>query len=578
MNNINEFQPITSLLREQLKVKKNSKINIDPKDSVYKIVQKLSNFVYKNSESITKEEICSSLSLSTDLVVHPISLEDSGLNFERAKKELSGFREMFSENNFELFEGIKSEGGGRKTIFIVSDDVPFSKHNAKWSVCRSFDTKVFPDLQTISKSKLSGLSKIFNLVVSQYVKDMAKYKMGTGKHPGFSTKDLIFSFFKIFSNSKYGSKKRKFYFSELDLFGIVKEYMFGNEKDINLLKKEHSLTMNFENENTDERKLCISNGAYSVTISDSMLKSTVSGEFVTSWSKEFAFKYIKQYLLKLYKEDINVSLMNRYSKTSNSNYAKTFETKKNIPLKIQLAMNSSHFLNTFRFVEYDESIDVNKMSKLEDEWKYFSKVLPKPKNKQIAELRFRYLGHHNTSEFRVSGLFFPYFNTIALDPREVNDGALGTISFVHEYGHFLDYNHTQNEPLSLSEGFSSILDYYQRKYDKMSIMPTKASYFKTPTEVFARSFEVYFDQFNNVKSSFNKSELKSAEYIPLLEIVPEINKYFNMLFPNLFEALSNYSVPLISETKKEPNTELKTAINIDNAIETCHEQLSLFEM
>lgn len=575
MNNINKFQPITSLLRSELKIKKENKINIDFNDNVYKIVNKLANFTYKNSTGVTEEEICSALSIFSKLEVTPISLEDSGLNFERAKKQLKGFKDLFSEDNFELYKGLQSEGEMRPTYFIVSDVISFSKHRGIWRFCKAFDSNELPDLQIISKSKLIGIYKVFNLIKFQYGKDYESYKEGKGKHPGFSTKDLIYSFFRIFSDSRYGSKKRKYYFSENDIFGVVKEYMFGDVSDVEAIKIKHGLNIDF---NTEEHLVSISDGYRKISLSDSLVKSSVSGKMVTNWTLEFAFKYIKQNLSKLYKEDTNISSMNKYAATSNSDYAKTFETKKNIPLRTQLAMNTSYFLNTFRFVEYDEAIDVNKMNKLEEEWKYFSKILPKPLNKQKAELRFRYLGHHNTSEFRVSGLFFPYFNTIALDPREVNDGALGTVSFVHEYGHFLDYNHTQNDALSLSEEFSSILDYYQTKYDKMSIMPTKASYFKTPTEVFARSFEVYFDQFNNVKSSFNKSELKSAEYIPLLEIVPEINKYFNMLFPNLFEALSNYSVPLISETKKEPNTELKTAINIDNAIETCHEQLSLFEM
>ncbi|MDK7227639.1 hypothetical protein QP435_07395, partial [Lactobacillus iners] len=68
-------------------------------------------------------------------------------------------------------------------------------------------------------------------------------------------------------------------------------------------------------------------------------------------------------------------------------------------------------------------------------------------------------------------------------------------SFVHEYGHFLDYNYNgrSNLPLSINKNFSDSLQSIQAEIGNSStaLTPKESAYLKTPSEVFARAFETY---------------------------------------------------------------------------------------
>lgn len=62
----------------------------------------------------------------------------------------------------------------------------------------------------------------------------------------------------------------------------------------------------------------------------------------------------------------NVQLLNTYDKSAASSYAMAFQTKKNIPERIQNAMLRLH-KKDFGFVEFDETVDLDKMRELENE-------------------------------------------------------------------------------------------------------------------------------------------------------------------------------------------------------------------
>ena len=83
-----------------------------------------------------------------------------------------------------------------------------------------------------------------------------------------------------------------------------------------------------------------------------------------------------------------------------SDYARSYETKKNIPLKVQEEMKKSKFLSHFGYVEYDELVDLEKVKVIEKEWQEVNKVINFPVAKNHS-LRFRRLGKH-----KASGLYF----------------------------------------------------------------------------------------------------------------------------------------------------------------------------
>ena len=105
---------------------------------------------------------------------------------------------------------------------------------------------------------------------------------------------------------------------------------------------------------------------------------------------------------------------------------------------------SNEWQNNLSSVEIDNEVDLNKLSELKPEISKSLAILPKADNSKKPILRFRKLRNHHAL-----GMFTPFNNTLAIDFRPNDGGGIGLQSFVHEYGHFLDYN-TKDESLSFA--------------------------------------------------------------------------------------------------------------------------------
>src|SRR5699024_6727169 len=103
-------------------------------------------------------------------------------------------------------------------------------------------------------------------------------------------------------------------------------------------------------------------------------------------------------------------------------------------------------------------------------------------------LRFRKLRNHHAL-----GMFTPFNNTLAVDFRPNDGGGIGLQSFVHEYGHFLDYNTKDELPRSLSNDFADVLSKTQAEINNIDSKKAHdyKAYLNTPSEIFARGFELY---------------------------------------------------------------------------------------
>lgn len=191
-----------------------------------------------------------------------------------------------------------------------------------------------------------------------------------------------------------------------------------------------------------------------------------------------------KHILAVHDQELNILLMNDYAKGLSGDYARAFQTKKNIPVKIMEAMQKSEFLKQgFHFVEYDEDTDLQKVAQIAHEWAGVKKHLPK--SQKTTELRFRKLGN-----YRANGVYFPYINCMSVDLRYIH-------SFIHEYAHHLDYTYGP-EVLSVQEDFLAIVQRYRVNWDRVSkknkdgnYTAAQNQYYTTPTEIFARGYEVY---------------------------------------------------------------------------------------
>lgn len=220
-------------------------------------------------------------------------------------------------------------------------------------------------------------------------------------------------------------------------------------------------------------------------------------------------------------EDENYELMQAYERDSATSYATAFSTKKNINKETEEAMTNSIFLKLgFSYVEYDNEVDLKKVNDVAKEWVKIYKMLPN--GRSLPTLRFRKLGKHNAA-----GVFFPSMNCVSVDFRSVS-------SFIHEYGHYLDYNLGKEKNLSLMDDFLPIIRVYRSNvYDKYkdSYVYRKAGYYCTPTEVFARGFELYIS--SKVSSSLIKDAMtygKQEEYLCFDGCKEEMLAYMDKLF------------------------------------------------
>ena len=220
-------------------------------------------------------------------------------------------------------------------------------------------------------------------------------------------------------------------------------------------------------------------------------------------------------------EDENYELMQAYERDSATSYATAFSTKKNINKETEEAMTNSIFLKLgFGYVEYDNEVDLKKVNDVAKEWVKIYKMLPN--GRSLPTLRFRKLGKHNAA-----GVFFPSMNCVSVDFRTVS-------SFIHEYGHYLDYNLGNGKNLSLMDDFLPIIRVYRANvYDKYkdSYVSKKAGYYCTPTEVFARGFELYIS--SKVSSSLIKDAMtygKQEEYLCFDGCKEEMLAYMDSLF------------------------------------------------
>lgn len=259
---------------------------------------------------------------------------------------------------------------------------------------------------------------------------------------------------------------------------------------------------------------------------------------------------MSEYLYELYLDDFNITLMEEYDRVQKSEYARSFETKRNIPTKIQAAMDSTKFLDYgFSFVEFDEQFDLTKLPDIEEQWGLIHSALPKSENK--PELRFRKIEHR-----KAHGVYFPAFDCITISVRNVN-------SMVHEYGHHIDFTFDKEQNLSMSDEFRPILKKYQKYLSDSGVYKgAMLNYFLTPTEVFARAFEIYCVSVLP-RVSFTESLVEygeKPEYKWLLEHKEDVLVYFDTKFPDIREEAtkiqevgehSNSVIDLTEDTKEE---------------------------
>lgn len=208
-------------------------------------------------------------------------------------------------------------------------------------------------------------------------------------------------------------------------------------------------------------------------------------------------------------------------------HARSFETKKFISQKVLAEMEASDFNNFFGFVEFDTEVDVKKAVEIAKEFRAIKDKYLARYDLSENQLRFRKLGNH-----KASGLYYPMLKCLCVDissPR----------SFIHELGHLIDYAGGESDSASFYPVKSAYIKHIDSMMEKDTTFKQRMKgrskygygYFTTPTEIFARAFELYFAVCLGVSTSITPipGELDKGIYPMEESMIALIKNYFDNL-------------------------------------------------
>lgn len=195
---------------------------------------------------------------------------------------------------------------------------------------------------------------------------------------------------------------------------------------------------------------------------------------------------------------------------ANREYAKrhaagVFSDKKRCDDAHRRAAEASMFGRTFRHVEIDDEVDLDMFARIDHEFRIRRANGELPAIDAGNAFRFRKTGRH-----KAIGVYSPALHAIAVDPRAPR-------SLIHEFAHAYDFEHGQ---ISCTTLFKPVLDAFTARFDRTDLSESRIRYALTPTEVFARSWEIHMlhtgkgGSFVGVEADFRNDPL----YRPLLDM------------------------------------------------------------
>jgi len=255
-----------------------------------------------------------------------------------------------------------------------------------------------------------------------------------------------------------------------------------------------------------------------------------------------------------------------------THYAKAYEDKKHVNQKTREQMENNLFLTHFGTVELDNDVCLDMFHGIEKEFVGLLKKTFVPKSLDYT-FRVRKLGRH-----RAAGLYVHGFRSLIFDLD-------CPWAFFHELGHLIDYNFVEKgrrEGLLISETmeFRSIHQEYKKCVQRaVNDLPdddpfviqwygktkyNKAYYFE-PTEVFARSYELYLWAIKGIRSSLLKETYEKEAVYPLDEkYLSLVKTFFDALFERLVSEQGNQQ-PVTQLSSKLVSGKVPTASSTGDA-------------
>lgn len=554
---------ITDLMKNTLGISKvSTKIKLNPDDNISIMFAKTAKFIYKNglvNGDWTEKDFIDGIKADLAHVlniekVYPSDTDPSTINSkyilskeqEQLIYSLGKFRK--TDNSYYRWQNYVYEvtyEKGDRTLVVVDPLSAYARNENKGYTLSSY------------KFSFNGSTHI-DLYNGSYI--VGKIKLLKRLLKKACTEKQCQEFAKKYSFMNFVPDRIPFKFKQ-----FAAELLFGSS-DSGHFKKDKKIEQAITNGtwNPDTGELHYRGGYYS----DYGVANSLENNAFIDWISQYLFDTFS-FILQAQAEQRDAS----------NSHAKFFQQKKNINKEKRQAMHKlSNLLKDYvKGVEIDNDVDLNKLNKLIPTIKETFPLLPKAQDGSKPILRFRKLRN-----LKAIGVYTCFNDTIALDFRSIGN-ITGLQAFVHEYGHFLDYHSESETALSITDSkfVNGVLDpvvNYLKKFRNTGFMNQGKfgfDYLCTPTEVFARAFEVYvsFLGLNNslIESKSHYTNWKRAEYACFKDIYQNVSDYFDSEYPSLRESISNYLI----QNKEESNKNIKQYTIIDKKIDESVKQVQL---
>lgn len=533
---------LTSLLKRKYGTTKSSPVVFTEKDTLYTCFRKLADNIYKNGTWTEEDEkravdtmirnrngfplgekeihwtTSKGIQRNAEVIVEPLREVDRTFLGDRLDGKV-GYMTLVNRTTSD------DQKTTTKKTYVLLD--PENKSGTKHGTFYYFahrEVNEFTYMALGNMNRAIGYDKIQRDILTEF---------DSNEEPlGFERTHLE-SFLSKLSSAEYSGKKHADRF-EKDLDGELTDEFLAT------LPRDESKIGGF----MKEAPYVLKDGAFTRYLYPENLKE--------DRRKNQIITFIQNYIQNTY----DILLQSEYEKDiDKQTRASAWQTKKHINKETLEMMNTTSLTNYFGYVEIDNEVDLTLFKQFEAEMERVHAILPKTGEK-APDLRLRKLGNHNAL-----GLYVPSKHTIAVDFRDTGDeiGGVGIQSFVHEYGHSLDYGVNDGKLLSMTEDFKPIVTRYReniRFKAAKTYVGKKAGYYGAPTEVFARAFEIYVSE-----AGFKSPLLKTSDdYETSLEYAlfdkdmrEDLTTYFDQQFPALKAAIMTLN-------KEEEKVDIKAEV------------------
>lgn len=570
---------ITSLMKQKYGMVKSSPLVFTEKDTLYTSFRKLADNIYKNGDWTSEDQKAAvntmernhrRLSVGKDplfwnpgkgkerlpmtITVEELTEEDKKLLGNRVNHSIgyAAVIKKYSETN-------ELQQTSRELFLLDPTNRTGTKHSARYS----FESALTGERTYYTLGNMNraiGYNKLQQDILKSY--DSQAEKLANKGLKRENVEELLV----WLSDAYYSGKKWSYRFSKNEYGELTDEFLDTLPRDESVHYWQVPPTKeqvesgyaddfkwrNLSGDPTSRNKLNLDKAPYILASPDGLSKRFVYPKDIPKLrAHNQGIAFVEKYIQDTY----DIFLQREYEKDIEKQArASAWQTKKNINKETQEIMDRTSLGKHFGFIEVDNDVDLALFSQFEKEMTRIHALLPK--TQETADLRLRKLGN-----YRALGMYHPLTKTIAIDFRDYKDDiqGIGLQAFIHEYAHFLDYT-SEKTMLSLQPEFKTFVASYRtnaRKLPKDSFVRSKMAYYGTPTEVWARAFELYVSE-TGLKSIFLKSfqsyQLDEA-YIPFDSMMrKKLTEYFDKRFPELRQTVSFLNRSDVVQNLSQENT------------------------